>query len=125
MGDYWIMTGRKYNASEFDTKLGHAISIQRRIRGLSQKDLARRLGITHQQVQKYESGDNRMTAATLYKIAEMFEISVDKLVYDATSKFMNDKIIQQTMDLMYTKMDVAQRRLIFSMATYVAGVATA
>ncbi len=119
------MTGRKYNASEFDTKLGHAISIQRRIRGLSQKDLARRLGITHQQVQKYESGDNRMTAATLYKIAEMFEISVDKLVYDATSKFMNDKIIQQTMDLMYTKMDVAQRRLIFSMATYVAGVATA
>lgn len=115
------MTGRKYVASDFDINLGHAISVNRAMRGLSQKDLARFLGITHQQVQKYECGGNRLSARKLYKIAEFFEISVDQLVLGATSKFNEDKIVQQTMDLIYTKMDTNQRRLVLKMVEYIAG----
>lgn len=119
-GGFWTMAGRKYNASEFDINLGHAISVQRNMRGLSQRDLARHLGITFQQVNKYESGTNRIGARTLYEIAKFFEISVDKLVLGATSKFNEDSTIQQTMDLMYTKMDTSQRQLILRLATYIA-----
>lgn len=116
------MAGKKYNASEFDINLGHAISVQRNMRGLSQRDLARHLGITFQQVQKYESGTNRIGARTLYAIAEFFEISVDTLVGCATCKSNEDSTIQQTMDLMYTKMDAKQRRLVLNVVSYIAGV---
>lgn len=114
------MAGRKYNTSEFDINLGHAISVQRNMRGLSQRDLARHLGITFQQVNKYESGTNRICARTLYEIAEFFEISVDTLVGCATCKSNEDSTIQQTMDLMYTKMDASERQLMLRMATYIA-----
>ncbi len=114
------MTGRKYNASEFDINLGHAISVQRNMRGLSQRDLAQHLGITFQQVQKYECGTNRVGARTLYQIAEFFEISVDTLVGRATCKSNEEPTIKQTMDLMYTKMDASERKLMLRMAKYIA-----
>ncbi len=116
------MSGRKYVASEFDIHLGREIAMQRRMRGLSQKDVAAHLGVTFQQIQKYETGSNRLAVRTLYKIAEYFEISVDKLVTGATSKFNDDQYVSKTMDLMYTKMNASQRRLMLRMAMYVSGV---
>jgi transcriptional regulator with XRE-family HTH domain len=39
--------------------------------GVSQSDLARILGLSFQQVQKYESGDNRVSASRLYEMAQI------------------------------------------------------
>jgi transcriptional regulator with XRE-family HTH domain len=44
--------------------------------GLSQLELATLLGISLQQVSKYESGTNRVSAARLYAIAQVLEVSV-------------------------------------------------
>jgi transcriptional regulator with XRE-family HTH domain len=52
-----------------DRHLGEAIRLRRRALGLSQQALAQRIGISFQQVQKYESGANRISASTLYVTA--------------------------------------------------------
>src|SRR5437667_10054023 len=59
-----------------DKLVGRNIRIQRLAKGLSQTALANQLGVTFQQVQKYEKGVNRVGAARLTKIAEVLGIDV-------------------------------------------------
>ncbi len=59
-----------------DIEVGHRIRIERLARGLSQTALASQLGVTFQQVQKYEKGVNRVGAGRLTKIAEVLGIDV-------------------------------------------------
>ena len=49
-------------------------------RGLSQTELANRIGVTFQQVQKYESGSNRISVGRLTKVAKLFGVSVPYLL---------------------------------------------
>ena len=57
-----------------DVEVGHRIRIQRLSRGMSQTALANHLGVTFQQVQKYEKGVNRVGAGRLTRIAEVLGI---------------------------------------------------
>src|SRR5690349_15848452 len=59
-----------------DVEVGHRIRIERLSRGLSQTALANELGVTFQQVQKYEKGVNRVGAGRLTKIAEVLGVPV-------------------------------------------------
>lgn len=52
-----------------DTHVGKRIRVRRRVLGLRQVDLADALGLTSQQIEKYESGANRVSASKLYAIA--------------------------------------------------------
>ncbi|MGA0603817.1 helix-turn-helix domain-containing protein [Caulobacter sp. KR2-114] len=63
-----------------DVSVGARIRIRRRWLGLSQTQLATGLGITFQQVQKYEKGANRISASMLVKAANILETTVAALV---------------------------------------------
>ena len=63
-----------------DVAVGARVRIRRRWLGLSQTQLANALGITFQQVQKYERGANRVSASMLVKIATKLETTVAALV---------------------------------------------
>jgi len=52
-----------------DVEVGAKIKARRRLLGMSQDTLAARLGVTFQQVQKYEKGTNRVSASRLVVIA--------------------------------------------------------
>jgi transcriptional regulator with XRE-family HTH domain len=53
-----------------DVHVGARIRLRRITRGLTQSDLARRVGISFQSVQKYERGENRVSASRLHEFAE-------------------------------------------------------
>ena len=59
-----------------DIEVGHRIRIERLARGLSQTALANQLGVTFQQVQKYEKGVNRVGAGRLAKIADTLGVPI-------------------------------------------------
>ena len=59
-----------------DRQIGELIRTQRLARGATQTELAVYLDLTFQQVQKYESGANRVPAARLAKIAEFLKVPV-------------------------------------------------
>jgi transcriptional regulator with XRE-family HTH domain len=63
-----------------DVAVGARVRIRRRWLGFSQTQLANALGITFQQVQKYERGANRVSASMLVKIAAKLETTVAALV---------------------------------------------
>ena len=56
--------------------IGKQISSARVERNLSQKDLGVILGISSEQVEKYESGEESMPAGMLYRLSEVFELPV-------------------------------------------------
>ncbi|ALL11903.1 helix-turn-helix domain-containing protein [Caulobacter henricii] len=59
-----------------DLHVGARIRMRRKILGVSQERLAEDLGLTFQQVQKYERGANRVSASKLYEIARSLQSSV-------------------------------------------------
>lgn len=60
-----------------DVKLGAILRELRTSRGLTLEAFSKRMGVTYQQIQKYESGTNRVAAATLYRIAQEFQVPMD------------------------------------------------
>jgi transcriptional regulator with XRE-family HTH domain len=62
-----------------DIEVGNRIRLHRLQKRLSQTALADELGVTFQQVQKYERGVNRVGAGRLTKIAQVFDVPVSAL----------------------------------------------
>lgn len=60
-------------ATQFDKALGGKVRARRLEIGMSQEALAEELGITFQQVQKYEKGVNRVAAGRLWDIAKVLK----------------------------------------------------
>ena len=60
--------------------IGARMRTRRRQLGLSQSDLAERLGVSFQQVQKYERGANRVAASTLLSAARALGVTIGWLV---------------------------------------------
>ena len=65
-----------------DVALGSRIRLRRRELGFSQEQLARQVGITFQQVQKYEHGTNRVSFSRLVEIAQALRCGVMDIVGD-------------------------------------------
>ncbi|MDH3738412.1 MAG: helix-turn-helix domain-containing protein [Alphaproteobacteria bacterium] len=58
-----------------DTHVGRQMRARRELRGLPQKELARQLNISFQQVQKYESGANRISASKMWQLCEVLDVA--------------------------------------------------
>lgn len=65
---------------EFDRRLGAALRARRMMLGLSQTALAEMAAITYQQVQRYESGDNRIAASRLWTLAYCLHTRAEALL---------------------------------------------
>ncbi len=59
-----------------DLHVGTQVRARRVLLGLSQEKLAEGLGITFQQVQKYERGSNRISASRLYNMARLLDVPI-------------------------------------------------
>lgn len=65
-------------ANAIDRKLGQRVRTRRLEIGMSQERLAELLGVTFQQVQKYEKGVNRIAASRLHDIAASLDMPIAK-----------------------------------------------
>lgn len=60
-----------------DIHVGSRVRMRRMLVGMSQEALGEQLGLTFQQVQKYEKGSNRIGASRLYQISQTLNVPVD------------------------------------------------
>ena len=70
--------------NEIDVHLGKRLRRRRRLLGLTQQQLAGACGVRFQQIQKYECGANRISAARLWQLSEALEVPV-AYFYDGLS----------------------------------------
>lgn len=62
--------------NEVDAHVGGRLRLRRTLLGISQEELAGRLGLAFQQVQKYENGSNRVSASRLFQLATVLDVPI-------------------------------------------------
>jgi len=70
------MSGKAFTPTAVDEHIGQRLQLRRTMMGLSQKDLAKKCGVTFQQIQKYETAGNRVSAARLFELSTLLETPV-------------------------------------------------
>ncbi len=70
------MANRKLRSTPIDAHVGGRVRMRRLHLGLSQEQLGRAVGVTFQQIQKYESGANRIGAGKLYELGQALNVPV-------------------------------------------------
>ncbi len=65
-----------------DLHVGTRVRQRRVLLGMTQTDLANTVGLTFQQVQKYEKGTNRISASRLYGLSQLFGVTVEYFFED-------------------------------------------
>jgi transcriptional regulator with XRE-family HTH domain len=67
----------KKQANPIDIQVGNRVRIRRMLIGMSQERLGDLLGLTFQQVQKYEKGVNRIGAGRLFEVSRILNVPID------------------------------------------------
>ncbi len=118
-----------------DVHVGKRIRQRRWLVGMTQQRLAELVGIKFQQIQKYETGANRVSASRLWDIADALEVDVafffEGLKSDTGDNHKNDAIPddmmgdKEAMDLVrsYYAIPENQRRRLFELARVLSDVA--
>ncbi len=68
--------------SPIDVHVGARVRQRRTLLGMTQTDLADVLGLTFQQVQKYERGMNRVSASRLFELSQVFDVPIEHFFED-------------------------------------------
>ncbi len=68
--------------SPIDVHVGIRLRQRRTLLGMTQTDLADALGLTFQQVQKYEKGTNRVSASRLFELSQVFDVPIEHFFED-------------------------------------------
>lgn len=124
----------KSSPDPVDIHVGARVRLRRTLLGMSQEKLGKALGLTFQQVQKYERGANRIGSSRLFQLSRILDVPVsfffDEMTSDTTKKadgmaegnkqvFEVDKLSRrETLELVrayYKITDPAVRKKIFEM----------
>lgn len=113
-----------------DVQVGARIRLQRKAKGISQTTLADALGVTFQQVQKYERGTNRVSASMLVRAAKALDASVAQLFGEddpslAESGMAPLLMVPGALELLQAYARLPERRLRKSLVTLVEEMAGA
>ena len=113
-----------------DTAVGQRIRLERKAKGLSQQALAEAIGVSFQQVQKYENGANRVSASMLARISETLDAPIAELFGAADGeRRLNDEIadllvLEGALPLLraYASLPLGSRAAIVSFVSAIGGV---
>ncbi len=117
---------QKKSPNQIDKHIGNRVRARRIMLGMSQEKLADALGLTFQQVQKYEKGVNRIGASRMLHIAGILDVSIefffeglpglraggfsdDSLVADFLTRPESDRLVRGFLKL---KDDEARRKVV-------------
>nr|WP_092620576.1 helix-turn-helix domain-containing protein [Roseospirillum parvum] len=79
-------TAKEYGPDPVDVHVGRRLRLRRTLLGMSQEQLAAAIGVTFQQVQKYERGSNRISASRLFDIARVLGVPIAFFFEDITEE---------------------------------------
>jgi transcriptional regulator with XRE-family HTH domain len=105
-----------------DAQLGERIRKRRRDLGLSQSALGGKLGITFQQIQKYENGTNRVSATMLLKLSDALAMPVTELLQQVDSAAPLVDTERQAAELMASFAKIQSQEVRAAILTLVAGL---
>lgn len=83
---------KKTKLSTLDLLIGKKIKEHRLLKNLTLESLAKEIGVTFQQLQKYERGTNRVSAVNLHKIAALLKVSLTEFFLPSYTENIDDSV---------------------------------
>ncbi len=96
------MAGKTIHITDFDKRLGRLITMHRVHHGLLQRDLARALGCSFQQIQKYETASNRMSASRLNDLCRYLRMPIGTFLQEADADYIHNPKMARIIQNLYT-----------------------
>ncbi len=85
--------------NQIDIYVGKRLRMRRTLRGMSQAELGQALGLTFQQIQKYEQGSNRIGSSRLYDLAKILETPITYFFDDILNTGSEESGVEGGLDL--------------------------
>ena len=125
------MSRKGFSPDPIDLEVGRRLRAFRTAKGISQQALAEGVGITFQQIQKYERGYNRVSASMLYRLAARLEVKPadffpseegSSSLHDLTIDALQSPQIAEAVQLMSRMSPSEQSRALQFVRVFAAGV---
>jgi transcriptional regulator with XRE-family HTH domain len=97
------VTASQRGATELDRIIGTRLRARRLEVGISQEALARQVGLTFQQIQKYEKGTNRLGSVRLVQFAEILQVDTSYFLADLKANGKGTTIVSRFAEFLATK----------------------
>ena len=102
-----------------DSHVGKRVRHRRKLLGMTQQQLARSVGIRFQQIQKYESGTNRISASRLWDLSSALQVPVAYFFEGLDSEAQNGSHVGALdADVMHDKETIDLVRAYYGLAKY-------
>ena len=113
---------KQKDTTEYDVKLGNYLYQLRTSCGLTRSEFGKRIGVTHQQLHKYEKGENRITVSRLNMIADTLNTSSARILSEVSEiknvnnvEFEQEKLCLKTMNAFNKIKTIQQKELAFKL----------
>ena len=100
------------NNNNVDLLIGTKIRLRRHVLGMSQTDLGNRIGVTFQQVQKYEKGHNKIVASRLLEVANIMDVPISDFFEDLNNTSSQEplKVSEKVLEFNYDDLEDSNGR---------------
>lgn len=90
-----MASARKGSGHWVNADVGTRIRNHRKAKGMSQDGLGKLVGVSFQQIQKYENGHNRVSVSMLYEMSRALEVPMTKLLPELVSRTKSGRVRHQ------------------------------
>ena len=105
-----LPVSRTGKPNPIDIHVGRRVRQRRTLFGLSQEKLGEAVGLTFQQIQKYERGANRISASRLYELSQVLDVTVPFFFEDMPPEISGKKSVLGHSDGIHTEFDPLTKR---------------
>ena len=107
--------GKEPRPRPIDVHVGSRIRLRRTLLGMSQQRLGEALGLTFQQVQKYESGVNRVSASRLFDLSRVLDVPIGFFFDDVRDVVLSRRETLELVAAYYRIIDPAARQRVLDL----------
>ena len=109
--DISYLKASKPRVDSIDEHVSTQLKQKRILLGLSQQEVARALGVSVQQIQKYEAGENRLSSSKLYQIAQSLQAPIEYF-FEGLGANQNSVFAEETEIFKFDNQDTPERDII-------------
>ncbi len=105
-----------------DVHVGRKLKQIRTLRRMSQTDVARKLGLSFQQIQKYEIGSNRIAASRLFELSKILDVPISFFFEGFPSAKLEEETRDSAVDIVGAVASIHDERMRARIASYIEDV---
>jgi transcriptional regulator with XRE-family HTH domain len=109
--DISYINNSKTRVDSIDEHVSKQLRQRRMLLGVSQQEVAKALGLSVQQIQKYETGENRLSSSKLYQIAKSLQAPVEYF-FEGIDSYDSSALAEEKIDFIFDDKSISEKEIL-------------